>query len=98
MVSGDRLGQKSSAVWTMDVNPFKPVSRRHTMATAEDFTITVYNDLNDELKITKVEYKTDDSSWKTKHLLGIDGHQKLEPYQHYSWQVSLHGVGEASQL
>jgi hypothetical protein len=62
------------------------------MATASNFSITIHNSTNDEVKATKFEYK-DGSTWKTESIFGLDGHQKIEKGHGIVFTRDLEGVG-----
>jgi hypothetical protein len=56
-----------------------PGGEKTMSTTCGDFKITLMNGTNDEIKVTKFEYK-DGSIWKTEiGMFGADGHQKIEP-------------------
>ena len=63
------------------------------MANCENFTITLQNSADGEIKVTKFEYK-DGSGFKTEHMFGIDGHQKIEKDHSVSFTRNLEGIGD----
>ena len=65
------------------------------MATCEDFTITLKNSADGEIKVTKFEYK-DGSNWKTEHMFGLDGIQKIEKDHSIPFTRNLGGIGDES--
>ena len=65
------------------------------MATASNFSITIHNGTNDEVKATTFEYK-DGSDWKVEHMFGLDGHQKIEKDHGVVFNRDLGGVGGES--
>lgn len=65
------------------------------MANCQDFTVTLQNSTDGEIKVTKFEYK-DGSKFKTENLLGIDGHQKIEKDHSVSFKRNLQGIGNES--
>jgi hypothetical protein len=62
------------------------------MANCSNFTITLKNDTNGEIKVTKFEYK-DGENWKTENMFGIDGHQKIEQGHSIPFTRNLGGIG-----
>ena len=65
------------------------------MATASDFSITIHNSTDAEVKVTKFEYK-DGSSWKTENMFGLDGLQKIEKDHGVVFKRDLGGIGDES--
>lgn len=65
------------------------------MANCQDFTITLHNSTDGEIKVTKFEYK-DGSNFKTENMFGIDGHQKIEKDHGVSFKRNLQGIGDES--
>ena len=62
------------------------------MARAENFTIKLKNSTHGEIKATKFEY-LDGSKWKTEHMFGLDGHQKIEKDHTVKFTRNLGGIG-----
>jgi hypothetical protein len=55
--------------------------------------VLINNDIAGKvIKATKFEYK-DGSKWKTENLLGLDGHQKIEPHDAAGFDRNLQGIG-----
>ena len=65
------------------------------MANCQDFTITLQNSTDAEIKATKFEYK-DGSDWKTENIFGIDGFKKIEKDHHIDFKRNLQGIGDES--
>ena len=65
------------------------------MANCEDFTIYLKNNTQDEIKVTKFEYK-DGSVWKPESMFGLDGHQKIDSSQSVPFKRDLEGIGGES--
>lgn len=65
------------------------------MANCQDFTVTLKNDTDGQIKATKFEYK-DGSKWKTENLFGIDGHQKIDENRSVNFKRNLQGIGDES--
>lgn len=65
------------------------------MANCENFTITLHNSTDGEIKVTKFEYK-DGSNFKTENMFGLDGHQKIEKDHGVSFTRNLGGIGDES--
>ena len=65
------------------------------MANCQNFTITLQNSTDGEIKVKKFEYK-DGSKFKTEHMFGIDGHQKIEKDHSVSFTRNLEGIGDES--
>jgi len=63
------------------------------MAKCENFKIILKNCADGEVKVTKFEYK-DGSKWRTEHMFGIDGHQKIEKDHKISFTRNLRGIGD----
>ncbi|MGB7921628.1 MAG: hypothetical protein WCF57_00150 [Pyrinomonadaceae bacterium] len=65
------------------------------MANCEDFTITLHNSTDAEIKVTKFEYK-DGSKWKTENMFGLDGFKKIEKDHQIDFKRNLQGIGDES--
>jgi hypothetical protein len=69
------------------------------MANAHDFGIFFQNDSDSEIKVLRVSYRLPDGSWKTEHMLGVDGHQKLDPHKCLGGRRTLEQVeGEVTEF
>jgi hypothetical protein len=77
-------------VWTKQLN-----LEGKKMATCDDFTITLKNSTDAEIKVTKVEYE-DGSDFKTENCLGVDGLEKIEKDHSKSFKRNLQGIGGES--
>jgi hypothetical protein len=70
-----------------------PGGEKTMSTTCGDFKITLMNGTEDEIKVTKFEYK-DGSIWKTEiGMFGADGHQKIEEGRGFTWTRDLEGIG-----
>ena len=63
------------------------------MANASNFTITLKNSTDAEIKATKFEYK-DGTKWETENLFGLDGFKKIEKDHSFPFTRTLQGVGD----
>lgn len=62
--------------------------------TCKNVKIGIENATSDEIKVTKFEYlDKDKEKYRTENLLGIDGHQKIEPGQTFKVTRDLQQVG-----
>ncbi len=65
------------------------------MANCQNFKITLHNATDAEIKAKKFEYK-DGAKWKTEHMFGLDGHQKIEKDHGVVFTRDLEGIGDES--
>lgn len=65
------------------------------MTTCGNFTITLLNKTDAEVKVSKFEYK-DGSNWKTESMFGLDGIQKIEKDHSIPFERDLGGIGDES--
>ncbi len=63
------------------------------MATCENFTITLQNSTDGEIKATKFEYE-DEGTFKTENMFGLDGYQKIEKDHSVDFTRNLGGIGD----
>ena len=63
------------------------------MANCQDFTITLKNSTDAEIKATKFEY-LDGSNWKVENLYGLDGSDKIEKDHSKVYKRDLGGIGD----
>lgn len=64
-------------------------------ANCETVKVTLHNSTDDEIKVTKFEYK-DGSNWKTENMFGLDGFQRINEHTGIYWTRDLGGIGSES--